>query len=72
MRELFGSTVTVDGAPLAPAVTLTAAAEQGSGPEAQALEHYRRSMERLRAGDWAGFGDALRQLEQSLQAMQKP
>lgn len=29
-------------------------------------------MERLRAGDWAGFGDALRQLEQSLQAMQKP
>lgn len=72
LRELFGSTVTVDGAPLAPAVTLTAAAEQGSGPEAQALEHYRRSMERLRAGDWAGFGDALRQLEQSLQAMQKP
>ena len=72
LRELFGSTVTVDGAAPAaePAAMAAAATPEDGDPAARAMEHYRRSMERLRAGDWAGFGDALRQLEQSLQAIQ--
>jgi len=36
----------------------------------EAMQHYRRSMELLREGDWAGFGEALQELEQTLQAMQ--
>ena len=71
LHELFGDAAE---APVtaAPAVQTAAAREAGGSPAAQAMEHYQRSMERLRAGDWAGFGDALRQLEQSLRALQAP
>ena len=71
LRELFGDTV--DGTvAAAPAVQAAALKEDAGDPAARALEHYRRSLEMLRAGDWAGFGDALRRLEQSLQALQAP
>ena len=70
LRDLFGEGV--EGPAAASAVQAVAAQEDGDAPEARALEYYRRSMERLREGDWAGFGEALRQLERSLQAMQAP
>jgi uncharacterized membrane protein (UPF0182 family) len=48
-------------------------ASAGSGPEhlraREALSHYNRAIERLKAGDWAGFGvelDALRPLLEEL------
>ncbi len=69
LRELFGDTVEGTVA-AAPAVQAAASKEDAGDPAARALEHYRRSVEMLRAGDWAGFGDALRRLEQSLQALQ--
>ena len=72
LNELFGDAAE-SPATASPSVRTAAATELASGsPAAQAMEHYQRSMERLRAGDWAGFGDALRQLEQSLQALQAP
>ena len=70
LRELFGDTV--EGTAAAPAVQAAALKEDAGDPAVRALEHYRRSVEMLRAGDWAGFGDALRRLEQSLQALQAP
>ena len=71
LRELFGDTVEGTAA-AAPAVQATAAREEAGEPAARALDHYRRSVESLRAGDWAAFGESLRRLEQSLQAMQAP
>ena len=71
LRELFGDAAEGPVA-TAPAVQAAVAKEAGRNPAAEAMEHYERSMERLRAGDWAGFGDALRRLEQSLQALQAP
>ncbi len=71
LNELFGDAAE-DPAAAAPAVRTVAVPEAGGDLRTQALQHYRRSMERLKAGDWAGFGDALRQLEQSLQALQAP
>jgi uncharacterized membrane protein (UPF0182 family) len=71
LHELFGDPA-VGPVTAEQAVQTAAAQEAGGSPAAQAMEHYQRSMERLRAGDWAGFGDALRQLEQSLQALQAP
>ncbi len=38
----------------------------------QAIDHYKRSQELLREGNWAGFGDELRRLEDVLKKMQKP
>ena len=71
LHELFGD-ATKGPVAAEQAVRTVAAQEAGGSPAAQAMEHYRRSMERLRAGDWAGFGDALRELEKSLQAIQAP
>ncbi len=42
-----------------------------SGPAREALDHYERAIERLKAGDWSGFGtelDALRPLLEKLNA----
>ncbi len=36
-----------------------------------ALEHYQRALERLKAGDWAGFGGELDQLRSALEEMEK-
>jgi len=38
----------------------------------QAIEHYERSQELLREGNWAGFWDELKRLEDVLKKMQKP
>ncbi len=72
LNELFGDSA--EGpATASPSVRMAAGTETAGGtPAARAMEYYQRSMERLQAGDWAGFGDALRQLEQSLQALQAP
>lgn len=71
LRELFGEAAEGPAAASLP-VPAAVAKAAGGDPAAEAMEHYERSMERLRAGDWAGFGEALRRLEQSLQALQAP
>jgi hypothetical protein len=35
----------------------------------QALDHYNRALERLKAGDWAGFGAELEAMRGLLQGM---
>jgi uncharacterized membrane protein (UPF0182 family) len=37
----------------------------------RALDHYNRSQELLRQGNWAGYGEELRRLEALLKEMQK-
>jgi hypothetical protein len=37
----------------------------------QALEHFQRSQDLLRQGNWAGYGEELKKLEALLQEMQK-
>jgi uncharacterized protein len=37
-----------------------------------ALGHYNRALERLKAGDWAGFGAELEQLRSALEALERP
>jgi uncharacterized membrane protein (UPF0182 family) len=41
-------------------------------PVREALSLYRRAMERLKAGDWAGFGAELDRLREVLEASQRP
>jgi uncharacterized protein len=38
----------------------------------EALDHYDRALERLKAGDWAGFGAELDQLRVALEALEPP
>gem|GEM_PF-6146476 len=37
----------------------------------KALEHYNKAMGDLKRGDWAGYGDQLKQLKEILQEMSK-
>jgi len=70
LRELFGDAV--DGGPPGPAATETAGVSQDTRDlPKEAMEQYRRSMELLREGNWAGFGQALQELESTLQSMQR-
>jgi uncharacterized membrane protein (UPF0182 family) len=58
-----------EGAPAQP----SSASEPGAGAAAdrarQALEHYNRALERLKAGDWTGFGTELEAMRTLLHAM---
>jgi uncharacterized protein len=38
---------------------------------AQALEHFRRSQEHLKQGNWSGYGEELKRVEGLLREMQK-
>jgi hypothetical protein len=54
----------------APAGAASAAVERDRAHAA--LGHYDRALERLRAGDWAGFGAELDQLRSSLESLERP
>jgi uncharacterized membrane protein (UPF0182 family) len=51
--------------------------EAGTSGEAsnlarQAIEHYKRSQELMREGNWAGFGNEMKRLEEVLKKLQEP
>jgi len=43
-----------------------------TGPAAEALEAYREAQEHLKAGDWAGYGEAMDRVEKALRKMAPP
>jgi hypothetical protein len=67
LAALFKDTAPAPSLPSAAAATAPAGAVDARASEA--LAHYDRALERLKAGDWSGFGaelDALRPLLESL------
>ena len=69
LQRIFGATPD-QGA--APAVKATAAvAVEKNSLAAQALEHFRRSQEFLKQGNWSGYGEELKKVEALLKEMQK-
>jgi uncharacterized protein len=78
MEETLGQALAAlfkDTAPL-PALAGETAAARGSGPAdaraREALAHYNRAIERLKAGDWSGFGAELDALRPLLEALGRP
>jgi uncharacterized membrane protein (UPF0182 family) len=66
LKRLFGSRG--DGAPApAPAATPTGEPDLAG----RALDHYARAQELLRQGNWAGFGEELKRLEEVLKEMRR-
>lgn len=70
LAQLFGTEIQqedrVEVAQTAGAVT------EEKGLARQALEHYERSLQLLREGNWSEFGEELQQLEAVLRSMQSP
>jgi uncharacterized protein len=69
LAALFKETPVASPATGGPAQALPAGVEGGRVREA--LAHYSRALERLKAGDWAGFGGELDQLRSSLEELDR-
>ena len=69
LAELFKASV-----PVAPSSALAEASSSGPPDERarKALGHYDRAIDRLKAGDWAGFGSELDALRQLLEELGRP
>ncbi len=68
LQRIFG------GKPVREPTQVAAAPEVARGEKglsSRALEHYTRSQEFLRQGNWAGFGEELKRMEAVLKEMQK-
>ncbi len=70
LQRIFGAKTGQDAPQVAKASTTESAPEKKS-LAAQALEHFRRSQEFLRQGNWSGYGEELKQVEALLREMQK-
>jgi len=69
LRALFRQS---PGAPAAAAPAGAASAAVERDRAHAALAHYNRALERLKAGDWTGFGAELDELRASLEALERP
>jgi hypothetical protein len=74
LQRVFGGEVMREKA--APKAVLGAAAppeKRRTDPEiaAEALAHYRKAQEFLRQGNWAGYGEELRKMEEGLKALER-
>ena len=78
MEETLGAALAAlfkDTAPPLPRAAGAAAAGGAGPPDArarEALAHYERAVERLKAGDWSGFGAELDALRPLLEALGRP
>jgi uncharacterized membrane protein (UPF0182 family) len=70
LQRLFGAGPGKE-APRAPSPIQTQVGPADQSLAAQALEHFRRSQEFLKQGNWSGYGEALKQVEALLREMQK-
>ena len=73
LQKLFGGEVMKEKAAVAKASAAAPAEKGRTGPDVagEALGHYRKAQEFLRQGNWAGFGDELRKVEEALRKMEE-
>lgn len=70
LQRIFGGKPTPEPVRQA-SVAAPQAAKDDKNPVRQALEHFQRSQEFLKQGNWAGYGDELKKVEGLLREMQK-
>ncbi len=68
LQKIFGGKPSREQAPV---TALPERAKDEKDPARQALDHFQRSQEMLRQGNWAGYGDELKKVEALLRQMQK-
>jgi uncharacterized membrane protein (UPF0182 family) len=71
MQRIFGAKSAPESAPVAVTVPATDATKDSKNLPRQALDHFQRSQEFLKQGNWAGYGDELKKVEALLKEMQK-
>jgi uncharacterized membrane protein (UPF0182 family) len=74
LQRIFGGEVMREKpAPQAALAAAAPAEKRRTDPEiaAEALAHYRKAQEFLRQGNWAGYGEELKKMEEGLKALEK-
>ena len=74
LQKVFGGEVMREKpAPKAALAAAGPAEKRRTDPEiaAEALAHYRKAQEFLRQGNWAGYGEELRKMEEGLKALER-
>ena len=71
VQRIFGAKVAPETPPVATAASTPEVSKESKNLPRQALEHFQRSQEFLKQGNWAGYGDELKKVEALLKEMQK-
>jgi uncharacterized membrane protein (UPF0182 family) len=74
LQRIFGGEVMREKAAAKPALAVVGPPEKKrTEPEiaAEALSHYRKAQELLRQGNWAGYGEELKKMEEGLKALER-
>jgi hypothetical protein len=74
LQKVFGGEVMREKpAPKAALAAAAAPEKRRTDPEiaAEALAHYRKAQEFLRQGNWAGYGEELRKVEEGLKELER-
>jgi len=69
LQQIFGGELIREKA--APKAAAAPMEKKASQIAAEALGHYRRAQELLRQGNWGGFGEALKKMEEALKELEK-
>lgn len=71
MQRIFGAKAAAESAPVTAVAPAADNLKDSGNLPRQALEHFQRSQEFLKQGNWAGYGDELKKVEALLKEMQK-
>jgi len=71
MQRIFGAKASPESAPVAAVAPATDGIKDSGNLPRQALEHFQRSQEFLKQGNWTGYGDELKKVEALLKEMQR-
>jgi uncharacterized protein len=73
LQKVFGGEVMKEKAAVAKASAAAPTEKGRAGPDVagEALGHYRKAQEFMRQGNWAGFGDELRKVEEALRKIEE-
>jgi len=71
LQRIFGAKPATDAPPAASAAAVATPVKGDQTLARQALDHFQRSQELLKQGNWAGYGEELKKVEDLLKEMQK-
>ena len=71
LQRIFGGKITPQTASAVASAPATGGSKDDKNLPRQALEHFQRSQELLKQGNWGGYGDEMKKIESLLKEMQK-
>ena len=71
LKKIFGGEVELEKEPVPREIAAPQSGKTDRQLAIEALGHYRKSQEYLRQGDWSGYGEELRKMDEILATIEK-